>query len=206
MTRLLLIRHGRSEMNAQRRIQGWLDSPLDTLGRSQAEAVAHRLRQETPEALYSSTLRRARETAEIIGAALDDVLLVDDDRLRERNVGDIAGMTGEEVEAQFPDLLKRWRESRMVAPPGGERPRDFWERVVAAFDDIAARHPDGTVIVVTHGGVLATYMGHLLGLQAGEWPPLSFDNTSLSVVELNGGRIRIRLVNDRCHLESESAD
>lgn len=204
MTRLLLVRHGRSEMNAQRRIQGWLDSPLDAVGRSQAEAVAQRLGLEAPETLYTSTLRRARETAEIIAAALGDVPLVDDERLRERNVGHIAGMTGEEVEVQFPGLLKRWHENRMVTPPGGEQPRDFWERVVAAFDDITARHPDGTVAVVTHGGVLAIYMGHLLGLETGEWPPLSFDNTSLSVVELNGGRARIRLVNDRCHLEVSS--
>ena len=204
MTRLLLVRHGRSEMNAQHRIQGWLDSPLDALGRSQAEAVAQRLRLEAPEALYTSTLRRARETAEIIAAALDDVPLVDDDRLRERNVGHIAGMTGEEVEVEFPGLLKRWRQSRMVTPPGGEEPRDFWERVMAAFENIAARHPEGTVAVVTHGGVLATYMGHLLGLEAGEWPPLSFGNTSLSIVELNGDVARIQLVNDRCHLEVSS--
>ncbi len=202
MTRLLLVRHGRSEMNAERRVQGWLDSPLDALGRSQAEAVAQRLRLESPEALYTSTLRRARETAEIIAAALD-LPLVDDARLRERNVGDIAGMNSEEIDAQFPGLMKRWRESRLVTPPGGEERDDFWGRVTAAFDDITTRHPDGAVTIVTHGGVLATYMGHLLGLEPGIWPPMSFGNTSLSVVELNGGQPHIRLVNDRCHLMPE---
>jgi broad specificity phosphatase PhoE len=190
-------------MNAQRRVQGWIDSPLDALGRSQAEAVACRLRSEDPEALYTSTLRRARETAEIIVAAFDDLPLVGDDRLRERKVGDIAGMNSQEIEAQFPGLLKRWRESCMVCPPGAEPREGFWQRVVAVFDDIATRHPDGTVVVVTHGGVLATYMGHLLGLKEGRWPPISFGNTSLSIVVLNGGQPDIQLVNDRCHLKVE---
>jgi probable phosphoglycerate mutase len=154
--------------------------------------------------LYTSTLRRARGTAEIIAAALD-LPLVDDDRLRERNVGDIAGMNSAEIEDQFPGFMERWRSSRLITPPGGEGRERFWGRVKAAFDDIAARHPDGTVVVVTHGGVLATYMGYLLGLEPGIWPPMSFGNTSLSVVELNGDQPTIRLVNDRCHLKTEAS-
>lgn len=201
MLRLLLIRHGRSEMNAQGRIQGWLDSPLDDLGRVQAHAVAGRLQREGLALLYSSDLRRAWETAQIIGQTLD-IPLIPDVRLRERNLGDIAGLSGEEVQERFPDMVREWEGSRMMRPaPGGEQPADFWARVVAAFDDIVARHPEGTVGVVTHGGVLAAYMSHLMGLEVGRWGLLSFGNGSLSAVELTERGARIRWVNDCCHLD-----
>jgi len=201
MLRLLLIRHGRSEMNAQGRIQGWLDSPLDDLGRAQAHAVARRLQCEGPALLYASDLRRAWETAQIIGQVLD-IPLIPDARLRERNLGDIAGLYGEEIRDRFPDMVREWESSqRMRSAPGGEQPADFWARVVAAFDEIVGRHPQGVVGVVTHGGVLATYMSHLMGLEVGRWGLLSFNNGSLSAVEFTGKGARIRWVNDCCHLD-----
>lgn len=201
MTRLLLVRHGRSELNAAGRVQGWLDSPLDELGREQAQQLAHRLRVEQPQAVYTSTLRRARQTAEVIAVALG-IPLAADERLRERDAGALTGLNPAEIEEQFPEWVQQWRDSRrMAAPPQGEQPADFCARVVAVFDEIASRHPDGAVSVVTHGGVLATYLGHLLGLEPGRWAPFSFGNGSLTVVDLGTDGPRIRLVNDRCHLE-----
>jgi probable phosphoglycerate mutase len=188
-------------MNAERRVQGWLDSPLDDRGRAQGQAVARRLCREEPELIYSSTLRRARETARIIAEELG-IEVVADERLKERNVGVIAGMRSEEIEQRFPGLLEVWRQSqRMIAPPEGEQPEVFWARVVAVFDEIVARHEGGVVAVVTHGGVLATYLGHLLGVETGRWAPFSFANGSLSVVEFGGSGVRVFGVNDRCHLE-----
>ena len=202
MVRLLLVRHGRSEMNAERRVQGWLDSPLDDMGRAQARALVKRLRTEAPALLYTSPLRRAQETAEIIAAALG-IGVMGDERLKERGVGDLAGLTGAEIEARFPGFLESWRSTRMVAPPGGEAPRRFGERVAAAFEQIVARHPDSVVGVVTHGGVLAVYLGYLLGIETGRWAPFSFGNGSLSVVDIDGAGVRIRVVNERCHLPVE---
>lgn len=204
MTRLLLVRHGRSEMNAAGRIQGWLDSPLDEVGRAQSLAVARRLQRESPVIVYTSTLRRASETAEIIGAELG-LPVVPDERLIERGVGDIAGMNGEEIESQFPGFVEEWRLSRrMVVPPGGEAVEVFSARVRAAFDEIVGRHNGQVIVVVTHGGVLANYMGYLLGIEAGRWAPFSFGNGSLSVVEFGERGVRVLGINERCHLEGIS--
>jgi len=203
VTRLLLVRHGRSELNAAGRVQGWLDSPLDELGREQARRTARRLQSEQPQVVYTSPLRRAQETAEAVAAAFAIPLLADD-RLRERDAGALAGLNSEEIEEQFPEWVQQWRASRrMIAPPAGEQPADFCARIVAAFDEIITRHLDGVATVVTHGGVLATYMGHLLGLEAGRWAPFAFGNGSLTIVDVRSDGPRIRLVNDRCHLEVE---
>ena len=103
MTRLLLIRHGRSTWNADKRIQGQADPPLDEVGREQARRLAERLRGDPPVALYTSPLQRARETAEIVGQALD-VPVVPDGRLKEYDVGAITGLTWEQVVEQHPDV------------------------------------------------------------------------------------------------------
>jgi broad specificity phosphatase PhoE len=204
VTRLLLVRHGRSEMNAQGRVQGWLDSPLDETGREQARALARRLEGESPVVVYTSTLQRAQATAEIIAGQLG-VPLVADGRLRERNPGAITGLTSEEIRARFPKLVRKLHEgAELTSLPEAERAEAFRERVVEAFGEIADRHLNGAVAVVTHGGVLAAYVGHLLGVETGRYLPLSFANGSLSIVEVDGARSpRVRLLNDRCHLGLE---
>ena len=194
MTRLLLIRHGRSVWNAQGRIQGRADPPLDELGREQARRLAERLRQEAVVALYTSPLRRAQETADIIGRALD-VPVVPDERLQEYDVGDIAGLTWDQVVERYPDVAHRWAEAQEeIGIPGEEGHGPFRARVVAAFGDILSRHADGPVGVVAHGGTLGTYLNHLIGLQT-RASPFRFDNGSLSVVEANPVRPRIVLLN-----------
>jgi len=187
VTRLFLIRHGRSVWNATGRIQGCADPPLDVVGREQARRLAERLRQGTLVALYTSPLQRARETADIIGQALG-VEVVPDERLKEYDVGE------------------RWAEaSESLEIPGEEGNGLFRERVVTAFDEIVARHEEGPAGVVAHGGVLGIYLNHLIGLPA--WlSPFRFGNGSLSIAEVNPVRPRIVLVNDVCHLSSLSID
>jgi broad specificity phosphatase PhoE len=194
LTRLLLIRHGRSVWNAEGRIQGRADPPLDELGREQAHLLAERLRAEAVVALYTSPLRRARETADIIGRALD-LPVVPDERLQEYDVGDLTGLTWEQVVERYPDVAHRWAEAQQkLGVPGEEGHGPFRARVVAAFDDILSRHADGPVDVVAHGGTLGTYLNHLIGLQT--WvSPFRFGNGSLSVVEANPVRARIVLLN-----------
>lgn len=202
MLRLLLIRHGRSTWNAEGRIQGHADPPLDEVGREQARRLAERLREETLAALYASPLRRAQETAEIIGQALD-LPVVPDERLREYDTGDITGLTREQIVARYPDLAQRWREDpESVEIPGEEGSAPFQARVVAAFDEILSRHEEGTVGVVAHGGTLGTYLNHLIGLPY-RFSPFRFANGSLSIIQLNRARPRIVLVNDTCHLRGE---
>ena len=207
MIRLYLIRHGCSVWNVEGRIQGQADPPLDVTGREQARRLAGRLSDEGLVAVYTSPLQRARETADIIGRALD-VPVLPDERLQEYDVGDISGLTWEQVAEQYPEVMKRWAEDRggldiplRLANEEGIGP--FRSRVVAAFDDIFERHAGESVGVVAHGGTLGTYLNHLIELST--WKsPFRFDNASLSIVEVNSMRPRIVLLNDICHLGGNS--
>ncbi len=202
MSRLLLIRHGRSVWNAARRIQGWADPPLDEVGRAQARHISERLRAERPTKLYTSPLQRAAETAEIIGQALD-VPVEADDRLKEHGVGDLEGLTWEEVVDQYPNLAQHWEKgSADMLIPGEENFQSFQARVAATCDEIATRHAEEIVGIVTHGGVLSAYLNHLIGLP-GRFSPFRFPNCSLSIVEVNAVRPRILLLSDICHLGGE---
>ena len=199
MTRLLLIRHGRSVWNADHRIQGQADPPLDGVGREQARRLAERLREDAPVTLYTSPLQRAQETAEIVGEALG-VPVVPDERLKEYDVGEIAGLTWAQIEERYPEVARRWaKEPEGLVIPGEEGNAPFRARVAAVFGEIGLRHPEGTVGVVAHGGTLGAYLNHLIGLPT--WlSPFRFGNGSLSIVELNPVRPRIALLNDTCHL------
>ncbi len=200
MTKLLLIRHGRSEWNAEGRIQGWADSPLDDVGREQARRLAERLREVAPVALYASPALRARETADIVGRMLD-VPVTADERLKEHGVGDVTGLTWKQVAAQYPELARDWAAGvDDLEIPGEEEVGAFRARVTAAFDEIVARHPEETVGVVSHGGTLGMYLNSLIGLSR-RFSPFRFSNASLTVVEVNSTRPRIMHLNDVCHLE-----
>ena len=199
-TTLLLVRHGRSTWNAAGRIQGQADPPLDDVGREQARRVGERLRRYHPQAVYASTLRRALETAEIIARPLG-LPVTPDERLQEYDLGVLSGLTWEEIQARHPEIAAHWRNQRGAADiPGEEGYPAFLDRVRAAFAEIVARHGGEAVCVVSHGGTMGLYLNYLMGL-GGRLSPFSFANGSLTVVEVGGPRLRIRTVNDTCHLE-----
>lgn len=150
MTTLLLVRHGETDWNRERRWQGHADPPLNELGREQSSALAARLVSDPPGAVYSSDLTRARETAEIVGRSLGLEPRLDP-RLREVDVGEWSGLTLPEIEQRFPEGLAR----RLAGGAGwdeGESYEAMGERVLEALHAIAAAHPGGRVLVVTHGG------------------------------------------------------
>lgn len=201
MARLLLIRHAQSTWNAVGRMQGQADPPLDDVGVQQAAQLAERLLDDPPAALYTSPLQRARETAEIIGRKLD-ISPTADERLKEYDVGDITGLTIEQVAEQYPSLAESWKRGEQLSIPGEEGREPFRARVVAAFDGIYTRHPEGTSAVVAHGGTLGTYLSHLLRLSI-PYSPFGFDNGSLTILRVDGVKPRILLLNDTCHLGGE---
>ena len=204
MTRLILVRHGQSTWNAQGRIQGWADPPLDDTGQEQARRLARRLAAEEQDisALYSSPLLRARQTAEAIGLALG-LTVQTDDRLKENDVGLLAGLTGDEVERQFPEWIAARRANvEWMVPPGGEDRDTFLERAVAVMGDIVTHHPDQSVAVVSHGGTLGVYLAHLLEMPIHRTLPFQFDNTSLSIVKVGERRVRLFKLNDTSHLSN----
>ena len=144
------MRHGQTDWNLDQRWQGHADPPLNELGRKQARAVAESLAGRPFEALYSSDLLRARETAEIIGRRLG--LQVElESALREVDVGEWSGLTHAEIAERFPDGTRRRREG-LTGWERGEAIEAMSDRVVGALRGIAASHPGGLVAVVTHGG------------------------------------------------------
>lgn len=146
MTTLLFVRHGETDWNAQRRWQGHADVPLNDRGREQARELAESLGDERIDVIYTSDLSRARDTAEAVGARLGVGVVVDAD-LREIDVGPIEGLTADEAAA-----YEGWQ---------GEPKELHGERVLAAVGRIAERHPEGRVLVVTHGGSMRRVHEHL---------------------------------------------
>lgn len=194
-----MIRHGESTWNREGRIQGWSESPLSQLGREQAVWLAARLAGEPIRAIYASPSVRAAETAEIIAARLG-LGISFDPRLREHGLGDLEGLTGEEVVKRYPQIHAAWQEGDIwIEVPGGEGRRAFAQRVWEAMQEIIARHPDETVAVVAHGGTVGIFLLRLLGMQENRLIPFRFDNASITEVTC-GSRPRITKLNDTCHL------
>ena len=143
MATILLARHGETDWNREGRWQGWADPPLNDTGREQARRLAEQLRETPFDAVYSSDLRRAHETAEIVGAP-HDVPIVVDPELREIDVGSWSGLTRAEIDERFPDGER----------PDGETREQHSVRVLAAVERIARQNLGRRVLIVTHGGVL----------------------------------------------------
>jgi len=155
-TRFIVVRHGETRWNVERRVQGAGDSPLTETGLAQADAIGRRLARERFDFLIASNLGRARQTAERV-AFHTGLAIRFDPRLQERNFGAGEGMTYEEIDRAFPDVFSREREiDPDVVIPGGETRRQFHERVKAAFESLAREHDGKRVCVITHGGVLST--------------------------------------------------
>ncbi len=153
-TRLIVVRHGQTSWNAESRIQGQVDIPLNDSGLWQAERLAEALAHETIDAIYSSDLQRALATAGPLARAAG-LPVQQAIGLRERAFGTFEGSTYDEVAQRWPEASLRWRQrDETFGPPGGETLRDFYERSVATALELAARHPGRTVVLVAHGGVL----------------------------------------------------
>ena len=149
MTTILLARHGETDWNREQRWQGQSDTPLNDTGRAQALALAGDLSEERIDAVYSSDLVRAHETARLIAEPRGlDVTAIPD--LRERSFGSVEGMTTDEIQAKYPGIELPWSD--------GETREAMTERVLGALRRIADTHPDAHVLVVSHGGPLRAVM------------------------------------------------
>lgn len=190
MTTLLLARHGETDWNSERRWQGHSDQPLNDRGREQARALAAELAERTIDALYSSDLLRAHDTAQIAAAELGLEVQVDPG-LREVDVGTWSGLAHPEIEASDPDGFRRWQEGGK-GWERGESYEQMGERVVGAVLAIAARHAGETVLLVTHGGSIRACRAAAAGLTYAELRVSGIGSTeNCAVVELrvSAGRL-----------------
>jgi broad specificity phosphatase PhoE len=162
VTTILLARHGESDWNRSKQWQGWADRPLTELGRRQAAELAARLEETELDAVYSSDLQRARETAEIV-ARTKDLAVESTPDLREVDVGSWSGLTRAEAEARFPEAYGRWLQGG-EGWEDGETYQEMSARVLSALQRIAAAYPGDRVLVVAHGGSIRAVHAAALGL------------------------------------------
>ncbi len=164
MTRLLLLRHGRTTAPPGSLVGSRVDPDLSAEGRDEARRAGAQLGAHRFAAVYCSPLRRARETAEL---ALPGIAPQIDDRLEELDWGELTGLTFAQVEERHPDTAAAWLRDGWPLPPGGEHPLHLWRRTAAAVLDICDEHQDGDVLVVCHGGVIRAVLGAARGLAVG---------------------------------------
>jgi glucosyl-3-phosphoglycerate phosphatase len=177
--RLVMLRHGQTDFNVGSRMQGQLDTELSELGRAQAVAAAEVLAKRQPLLIVSSDLRRAYDTAVVLGERTGLRVQVDD-RLRETHLGDWQGMTHAQIDAAAPGTRLAWREDASWAPHGGESRVDVAARSLPLVAELlrdesewgAADEAARPVVLVAHGGLIAALTAALLRLPVGDWPAL----------------------------------
>jgi broad specificity phosphatase PhoE len=196
--RLYVIRHAQSLANAEGRLQGHLDFALTELGHDQCARLAERLAGEGVETLYSSPLGRARTTAEAIAERLR-LPIHALDGLRERDVGEIAGLTRAEILERFPHYVHARARVQAVEIAGFEQDSTLAGRVAAAFDQITGGEGE-RVAIVSHGGVIGAFCRAALGMPLVRPSPFAIDNASITVFELRERRAQLVTMNDTCHL------
>ena len=198
---LMLVRHGQTEWNVNGRYMGWTDEGLNEEGLRQAGMLARRLDRWPLSAVYSSPLRRAWRTAEIVACTHSlPVQKVED--LGEMRIGAWEGMYAGDIAARYPELWKTWRANpgdfRM---PGGESLGEVRQRAVRAFSRIMDDSEGRLVLAVTHDVVVRLLAGHCLGVSADIYRHLEVGNASITVMERDGEKLRLRVLNDTAHLE-----
>jgi len=200
--RLILVRHGETSWNNQGRIQGCRsDTELSQKGRAQAEKIAIALRREKPDAVYSSNLKRARETARAIAQDCQLEVELNDD-LREIDAGELEGLLGKELGGQYSNFWNEWRKgSPSLHIPGGESLEELQMRAWRSIQCITEKHPDEVVVVVSHFFVNKTIICQALGLDLRDMGRLRQDPAAVNILELANRRNTLLLLNDTCHLE-----
>lgn len=201
MSRVLLVRHGETELKSSERYWGATDVALSSLGLAQTERLRDRLAGENICAVYASDLARARVTAEAI-ASRHQLAVTGCPELREIDFGQLEGLKFSEVEQRFPSVAGLWKKRTLkLAFPGGETVAGFNRRVSRFALRLKGYAPAETLVVVAHNGSLCTLICRLLGLGLERRWQFRLDLASLSIVETYSPDGILRLLNDVSHLK-----
>jgi alpha-ribazole phosphatase len=200
LAKLLLVRHGETELNSAQRYWGKTDVGLGAMGLRQAEQLRDRLATEPIDFVYSSELRRTTVTAQTI-ASIHKLKVTACPEINEINFGDVEGLNFEEVHARFPDLARMWiQRNPQIAYPRGESLMQMEARVSEFRKRLDGYVADETVLIVAHSGILRTFICQLLGLTMEHRWSIRVDLASLSIVETYPGTAVLSLLNDTSHL------
>lgn len=199
---LYLIRHGRTAFNRERVFRGRIDLPLDEGGRAEAEALARRLKGSGIQALYSSPLLRARQTAAVIAEALGLEVRIAPE-LIDLDFGLWQGLGVKEVQEAYSELYRKWIEApHEVVFPQGEGLKDVEERVIPLVERLKQVHGEEKVALVSHRVVLKVLICRLLGLGLDAFWRVDQGTAALNRFHWDGRKWVAKAINDTCHLDS----
>ncbi|MEE9239876.1 MAG: histidine phosphatase family protein [bacterium] len=185
---LYLLRHGETAWNVERRIQGVSDTPLNEVGRAQSQALITPLQGRPFTALYTSPLVRARQTADVLAAALR-LEVREDPRLAELDQGELEGMNFDQIEERFNGFLDTWRTAPAdIQMPGGENLHQLQARAWAAVEEIQAAHPEEMVIAVSHNLAISTLLCRIMEMDLNGIRRIRQHNAAINLVEHNPER------------------
>ena len=200
--RLILVRHGETDWNRAGRIIGTEDIPLNPTGIAQANAIARALEVDFPFHVYSSPVARARETALVISQALH-VPISYLDALAEVNVGEMGGLTEREMHERYPDFTREWLENPATArPPGGESMAEAQERAWRAVAELMKRHPQDTVVAVSHKFAILTILFKMLDMDLRHFQRIEQDLGAITRLEISDSRGCLVSLNETLHLRA----
>ena len=210
MSEFWFIRHGETDWNLARRLQGWQDIPLNDTGLAQAARLAQRLRDDVVDtpfaALYSSDLRRARATAQAVAAAVGLPVHIEHG-IRERNFGVLEGLQYDTLDETAPEAAAAWR-SRDPARPlqDGETLGEFNTRVLGTIEELARRHAGQRVLVVTHGGALDLIWRRASGIALSEPRHTKMLNAAINRVRIDERGWHMLDWGDDSHIAEQARD
>jgi len=210
MTDIILIRHGETDWNRVRRLQGHWDIAINELGHRQASALALALSSEKPTAIYASDLQRARDTAQAV-ADRHQITVSIDARLRERCYGAFEGLLYDDIDGHFPQAFAQWQARELHARfPAGERQaetlHEFSARAVAVVTELAQRHDNEKIIIVSHGGVLDCVYRAAYGMDLLVERQFDMKNAAINRLHWNGTQMTVLQWADVAHLDAAALD
>jgi broad specificity phosphatase PhoE len=198
IVQIVLVRHGATDWNLQGRCQGSTDRDLSDVGIRQADQITELLSEQEINAIYSSSLRRAQQTAERISQPHKLPVLIEED-VRELDHGELEGLTFNEIKANYGDFLVRWRsEPAEICVPGGERLADVAERAWNGLNQIVQRHADAErILVVSHNFPILGIVCRVSGTHLNEYRTFHLDPCGITRLKYNGGDWDLTEVNGR---------
>ena len=202
--KLILVRHGETELNRDGRIQGIDDASLNETGRAQALPIAEALSHDLPFQLYTSPVARALETAQVI-SDFDGVPLTQVNGLEEADVGEMSGLAGREMRQRYPEFMKQWAQDSGTAQfPGGESLLQVQDRAWGVITRLMDRHVGGTVVAVSHHFTIKTIICKVLEMPLHNSLRLQQELGSITRSETSPGRATLVSLNETWHLRSIS--
>ena len=200
--KLILVRHGETKWNHEKRVVGHIGIALNNNGRKQAGQLAQALKDEEVSCIYCSPLRRARETAAAIARA-QGLHVVIIDALKEVDAGELEGLTFDEVVERYGVFFQEWiKDTPSLKIPGGESITELRERTWPAVQRIVNEHHGETVIAVSHSLAILSIISRALGMNISDFRRLRMSVASINVLDFREHVTSLVLFNDTCHLES----